>query len=167
MGIVLHADENNKLDVKKAMAVRPSMWIEIFFDHVIKYCKSGSVEVLCFDQSDHWTFAENFELTEILEEIKDLKIDASYKNRAAENYVYFLKMKKPIQDKFKAHTNTTVNIKIEELYARYPSKHLDWLLMINNQLLQDSQQTLDDEILIHNPQLWDKLHELFMQFDDK
>lgn len=166
MGIVALSFDDERFDVKNAMKVRPRMSIEFFYDHVLKRCKNNSAEFLCFDQTNVWTFTENEEITEVLRILKDLKIDTNYKNRAAANYVSYLKMKRKIQDKFKAYTDQTVILSIKEMYVKYPSKYLDWLQMINNHLLRDSHQTLDDEILIYNPKLWEELHKIFVELEE-
>lgn len=166
MGILKLSDDEEQLDVKKAMVVRPAMAIELFFDHEIDYCKNGTMEMLCFQQSDYFTFSENYEIDEILGILKSLKIDENYKHRAAKIYVTYLKLKKIVQDKFEVYSKEFIIVKIKEMYTRYPSKYLDWQAMINSQLLRNSQQTLDDEILIYNPQLWKALHTLFEVFED-
>lgn len=168
MGVLpLSLADKEGLDVKKAMEIRPQMSIGLFFDHVLKHCKNESRERLCFDQSNSWTFTESDDITEVLRLLKGLKIDTNHKTRAAENYVSYMKKKKDVQDEFKVYTNQTVLLPIKEMYAKYPSKYLDWLPMINNQLLRDSHLKLDDEILIYNPQLWEELHKLFAEFEEE
>lgn len=162
MGVVPLSFDNERLDVKKAMKIRPRMSINLFFDHVLKRCQNKLREMLCFDESNSYTFSENYELTEILRLLVNLKIDKDYKTRTAEDYVLYLKKKKEVQDKFKANANESVIFPIKEMYTKYPSKYLDWLPMINNQLLRNSHQTLEDGILIYNPKLWEELHKLFV-----
>lgn len=78
----------------------------------------------------------------------------------------YLPTKKVIQDQFKMFLNSSTFLTVKEMYEKYPSKYLDWLPMINGQLLSDSRITLEDKILIHNPLLFGELHKLFVQLEE-
>lgn len=121
---------------------------------------------MCLKQTNYYTFSEIFELTEIREILRNLKIDESLKDRIAKNFVSYLMMKKVTQNKFKPNDAEFVLLKIMEMYEKYPSKNLDWLQIINHQLLNDSQKSLDDKILIYNPQLLEGLYKIFAELDE-
>lgn len=132
----------------------------------MKHCQHQSSEFLCLQPNDYYTFSEIFDLTEIREILKNLKIAESHKDRIAKDLVSYLITKQATQDKFKQKHTEFVILKIKEMYEKYPSKYLDWLPMINNQLLSDSQRSLDDKILIYNPQLLEGLYKLFTETDE-
>lgn len=159
-------DDAERLNVKNAMASLSNLATRLFFDHLMTYCKNESRDMLCLKQNDYWTFSEIYELTEILETLRSLKVDASYKARIAKDFESYLIMKKTIQDKFRPNSNESLVLTIKEMYGKYPSKHLDWLQMINNQLLSDSQTTLEDEIMIFNPQLLEGLYKLLTELEE-
>lgn len=148
------------------MTSLPDRKIGLFFDHSLTYCNYDSRQVLCLKEKVHWTVSKIRNWSEISEDLKNLKVDANYKVKIAEDYVSYLKKKKLSQDRFDPNSNEWLLLKIKDMYKKYPSKHLDWLQMINNLLLSDAQQTLDDEIVIENPQLLKVLHELFTELEE-
>lgn len=165
--IGLVKDDSGRLDVKNAMAAYSLNSIWVFFDHFFSSCKHESRNMLCLEQTDYLSIiTEHQELSEILETLKSLKVDAEYKNRIAGDFVFHQEAKKAIQAEFNAKSNESVILTIKDLNEKYPSKHLDWLTMFNNLLLRDSQMTLDDIILIRNPQLLEKLHKLFESLEE-
>lgn len=137
---------------------------EIFFNREIVYCKNGTIEMLCLRDLVN---SDTEEDTEIISDVfKNLNLNGNYKTRIEKDVKLYMMSKKLILDSFKSDSNETVILTIAEMYEKYPSKHLDWLQMINNQLLSDSQVTLDDQILIQVPQSFDKLFKLFADLEE-
>lgn len=169
IGIIPVSAENNfgQVDVKNAVVFLPAPSTRLFFDHDMAYCKNESQEMLCLKQMDYFTFSEVFELSEITGILKSLKIDPEYKLSIAKDFVSYIKMKKAVQDEFKPNANDSEIFTIKQMYEKWPSKHLNWLPMINNQLLSDSQRTLNDTILIHNPLLLEGLYKVFVDLEEK
>lgn len=132
--------------MKKALKFLAAPSFRLFFDSDMEYCMKNLQEMLCLKQNSFFTFSKVFELSEITRILKSLKIDPEYKVRTAKDFVSYIKMKKIVQDEFKPNSNDTEIFTIKEMYEKFPSKHLDWLPMINNQLLKDSQRTLNDTI---------------------
>lgn len=64
------------------------------------------------------------------------------------DFVTYVAMKKDLQELIRDSTGKPFILKIKKLNELYPSEHLDWLQLINSQLLNDSQKTLNDKILI-------------------
>lgn len=97
-----HSSDDNaeRLNVKKAIISFLLLSPLIFFDIILGSCKIGSDAVLCFHNSRDLSFSDIHELTEILTQLKTLKIDENYKVQIANDFASFLKMKKPIQDQF-------------------------------------------------------------------
>lgn len=171
MGIfqVSKKDDTERLDLRNAMTSLSVFSIWLFFDFDLKSdsCEIESRKILCINEHNYYTFSEIFELSEISETLTNLHTDAHFKERIAKNFVGYLKMKKPIQDQFQSDNSTEPAIfTIKEIYDKYPSKHLDWLPLINNLLLNDVQKTMDDEISISNPKLFDRLFKLFVEQDE-
>lgn len=163
LGIVtISRDEKAvQLDVKNAMAVLSAISTRVFFDTDVAFCK----EMLCFLLNDRYTFSEIYELS--LQEIfKYLHLDENYELQIRRDFSFYLQIKSIIQDKFKPYANETIILTISEINQKYPSKYLDWLHMINSQLLIDSHMTLDDKILIYNPRLMEGLHKLFTALEE-
>lgn len=169
LGIVQLSSEE-KLDVKKAMISLSAGSMQLFFDHDFTYCKSESREILCLEHNGAWKFSEIFEFNETMDVLKNLKIDEAYKVRIVQDFESFLKMKTPIQDQFKtrlkSNSNESIILTIKEINERYPSSHIDWLEMFNNQMLNDSRRSLNYTILIRYPHLLGELHKLFVGFDE-
>lgn len=122
--------------------------------------------MLCLNQNGDYTLSEFHELPQTLEILKSLKISKTYKVQLANHFKSYLTTKKTIQEKFKSNSGETAIMTIREMTEKYSSKHLDWLQMINKQLLRDSQKTLDDRILIENLQLLKELHTLFEKLEE-
>lgn len=93
-------------------------------------------------------------------------MDVAYKVKIATDFKHFLKMKKRVQDKFIKNIVEPEISTIREIVEKYTSKRIDWLQMINNQVLNDSKKTLDEKILIENTQLLEKLFELFNELEE-
>lgn len=159
-------DDAERLDVKNAMDSLSNLATRLFFNHFMTYCKNDLGDSLCLKQDDYWTFKNNYKKAEILEALRSLHVDVNYKSRIATDFESYLMMKKSIQEKFRPNANESLILTIRKMYEKYASKHLDWLQMINNQLLNDSQRTLEDEIVIFNPQLLEGLHKLFVELED-
>lgn len=166
----MHLSSEDKLDVKKAMISLSAGSIQLFFDHDLTYCKSESGEILCLEHNGAWKLSEIFEFNETIDVLRNLKIDDAYKVRIVQDFLSFLKMKKPVQDEFRRNLNSNLSgsviLTIKEMSEKYPSMHIDWLEMFNNQMLNDSRKSLDDTILIRYPQLLGELYKLFARFDE-
>lgn len=154
-------DEAVRLDVKNAMAFVSPMSFQLFFDCDLGYCKKK----LCLEHRKHYTFSEIYELS-LLEMFRNLKADKNYKVQLTKDFVSYLKKKMIIQGKFKPNFNETIILTIKEMNEKYASKYLDWRHMINSQLLNNSHKTLDDKILINNPQLMEGLYKLFTEMEE-
>lgn len=165
MGIVKVSveDETEQLDVQKAIAFLPLMSVSLFLGRNVTFCNNQSREMLCLQQDNFYTFRKLFEFNVITEKMKNLKIDSTYKDRIAKDFISYLKLKSTVQDHFKNKSSEPVILKIKEMYEKYPSKYLDWLQIINNQLLSESQRTLDDEVMIRNPELLTAVYDLFAE----
>lgn len=117
--------------------------------------------------NNYWTYSDDWELNGIVEALSSLLVDKKTKFEVVKSFDDYLQTKKKVQDVLKFNILDTEVVKIRELYERYPSKYLDWLQIINNQLLTESHRTLDDDIMIFNPKLAEGLHELFVKLDDE
>lgn len=93
-------------------------------------------------------------------------MNTNYKNGIAKDFISYLKLKTDIQNNFKGNSNESMILTIKEMYEKYSSKYLDWLQIINNQLLNDSQRTLEDPIMIRNPQLFYAVYKLFAEQEE-
>lgn len=167
-------DDAGLINVKKAMVSLSYLSIELFFDHFLAHCTIDSIEMFCLYQDDDLIEIDG--LTETLEILKNLKIDANYKISIAKDFISFLDMKASFLARLKkfgvfslAENSSfpAVIMPIGELSKIFPSKHLDWLEMINNQLPIDSQKTLDDQILIHNPRLFTGMYSFFVHAEER
>lgn len=164
LGIVPISLEDNaeRLEATKAMHYLPRLTFLLFFDREIAFCKNGTIEVLCLDKVGKSDFIEYSEsLTDV---VRQLKLSKSYKTRIEEDFKLYLKKRKSQQ--LSTQFDETVIMEIEEINEKFPSKHFDWLNMINNQLLSNSQVTLYDKILIRDPQSLERLFKLFAELDD-
>lgn len=148
------------------MAFLSKYSLRIIFDHDLTYCKNGKSEIMCLKSYDFFTFSDLFNVTDIFEMIRNLKMDKSYKKRIAENFVSFLKLKTPIQNQTKLNENESVILTFKDMFEQLPTKHLDWLEIVNSQLLNDSHVKLNDTILVQNPQLLEGLFNLFAKLDE-
>lgn len=154
------------MNVRNAMSVLSVYSIQIFFDHDLKYCTEDSRQKLCLELEFFTvSHATDNGVSDILEKLESLKID--HKDQMAKDLLTYLEMKKISQDQFKSFdSNEKMILTIKELNERYPSKYLNWLQMINEHLMADSQQTPDSEILIRNPKLFKALHRLFAKQEE-
>lgn len=154
-------------DIGKFIKAQPDLSIRLFFDHQMTFCKNDSQEMLCMALNYYWTYSDDWELNGIVEALSSLLVIKETKFRVVQDFVEYLQTKKTVQDGLKANIQESEVLKIKELYKKYPSKYLDWLQIINNQLLAESQRTLEDEIMIFNPKLTEGLYQLFVKLDDK
>lgn len=161
-----------KLNLTNGFAVHTLTLIKLFFDHDITICKREERQMLCFDHAGYsWVYpsVKIIKSTVVLELFQRFQVDINNKMQIAIDYESFLRMKKAAVD-FKGQQQSDSNgpmiVTIRELYEKYQSEHLDWLQMINKQLLSDSKNTLDDEILIWNPQLFERLYRIFVGLDE-
>lgn len=121
----LSLEENpERLDIGNAIISFLLMSTEIFFDIVMGYCKIGSTEILCFRNTRAFSSSDIHKLPEIMIQLKNLKIDESYKVKIANDFVSHLKMRKPVQNQFDFNDDDLepsefVNVKITEMYERY------------------------------------------------
>lgn len=103
---------------------------------------------------------------ETLQVLKSLNISTSYKVRISEDEAKYLKLRNTVLKTFNDKAREFVILPIKELCKQIPSKHFDWLQMINSQLLNDSQKTLEDNILVVNPELLAGMYKLFIELED-
>lgn len=165
-GIVLISldDSTEQFNVTKAINDWSYEIIDRFFGREIAFRQNGDFEILCLEIVRD---QDIYELTELVSEIfKNLKLNENSKTRIEKDFKLYLVSRKLIQDSFESDTNETVIVEIMEMYKKYPSKHLDWLHMINNQLSSDSQVALQDKILINDPKSFGRLFKLFAELDE-
>lgn len=151
--------------MKNLIHYLPQDMILLLFDRAIVFCENGSVEVLCLKQVGESDISSFFGL--LSETVKSLKLNDSYKTRIEKDCRLYLEKWKSTQDTFETSGSETVILPIKEMYEKFPTKHFDWLQMINNQLLSDSQVTLADKILIDHPQSFRSLLKVFAEIDEK
>lgn len=154
-------------DVKKFIESQPDLSIRLFFDYEMTFCKNGSKEFLCMGSNNYWSYSDDWELNATVDALRNLLVDKPTKFKVVGAFIDYLKMKKKVQKKLKLNSSDIEVVKIKELYERFPSMYLDWLQIVNNQLLIESHRTLEDEIMIFNTKRTQGLHKLFVEVDDE
>lgn len=154
-------------DVKKFIEAQPDLSIRLFFDYEMTFCRNGSKEFLCMGSNNYWSYSDDWELNATVDALSSLLVDKSTKFAVVQGFVDFLQKKMKVQNRLRYNITDIEVLKIKELYERYPSKYLDWLQIVNNQLLVESKRTLEDEIMIFNTKRTEGLHKLFVKLDDE
>lgn len=158
-------DDTERLNVKSAMKYLSEEIIDVFFDRTVIYCDHEMVEMLCLEKVRG---QEIYKYPELVSEMfENLQLNKNYKNRIEEGLELYLGKRKLTEDSFESDCNDTMILQIKELNEKFPSKHVNWLQMINNQLLNDSLVTTEDKILIRDPQSFEKFYILFAELEER
>lgn len=117
--------------------------------------RNVSKEILCFEVEYFWTYEENFE-NDTLNILKSFNISRLQKEKIAKNFAHFLSIKLPKIFKlyqFADPTRDSSFWKIGDLKNKLTGFNLNWLKIINDQLMADSHVSESDEILVENIEL--------------
>ena len=125
--------------------------MKLFFDHELERCVKNSTEYLCFQMSTGWKFTTEDE-KDATNLLKHLKLPEDQINEIVDDFLHFLRKKKLIQEEFEEMNEPEV-IKIADLSEKFPQIKLDWLELINNQMLSNLKVSGNDEILFENPRM--------------
>lgn len=151
------SDEN--FDIKTLFEEEPLHATLVFLDHKLTRCKNPKNEtendVLCFNMDNGWRVAKNV-MNDTIDILEPFKLSESAKARAVKDFIDFLSLKNVHQKKFKDNAKPEV-FKIREFNSKFSQLNLDWLKIINSQLLGKSKLTEEDEIVIENPELFQHL----------
>lgn len=167
-----HWNEKN-FDIKTLFEQEPESSLWIFLDQFLSRCDdprdnsnaSSSTEILCIKTDDTWRYLKREE-QDSRDILKLFKLDDDVKERAFNDYNNFLMNKKPVQVELTGKKESEV-LKIKDLKTKFPELNLNWLKIINNQLLRQSQVTEDDDILMGKPDLLRALLTLLVDMDKK
>lgn len=153
----------------------PKVWFDfepnfatiLFLQHHLNQCKdprNQSQEILCF-QADQKKYHGKLE-QEILKVLKSLKLNQSAKEAATESAINFILRKRSIVGELENIAKFEV-VKIKDLAAKFPKYNLNWLKIINDQLMKKSRHTGDDEILFENPDMMTQLFKLMEETKER
>lgn len=155
-------------DVETLFEQEPESALWIFLDQFLSRCddpRDNSTEILCFKADDKWRFIKREE-QDSKDILKLFKLDDDVKEDAFNDYNNFLMKKQPVQVELTGKREMEV-LKIKDLKKKFPELNLNWLKIINNQLLRQSQVTEDEEILLGKPDLMRALFALLVDMDKK
>lgn len=150
-------------NVTKALENMPSYMFNIFFARELIYCDIEAVK-LCLENFP--TQIVEIREAEIVQSMKNVKLNEDYKTRIGKDYALYIQMRKLVKDSSDSNPNETVVLEVKELNQKYPSKHFDWLHLINRGLPTDFQATLKDKIQIRNPQSFERLYKIFEELEE-
>lgn len=157
----------SNFDPKVWFDFEPNFATILFLQHHLNQCKdprNQSREILCF-QADRKKYHGKLE-QETLRVLKSLKLNQSAKEAATESAINFILRKKSIVGELENMAKFEV-VKIKDLAAKFPKYNLNWLKIINDQLMKKSRQTGDDEILIENPEMMTQLFKLMEETKER
>jgi hypothetical protein len=160
--------DNERFDLQNLFYREPDHATFLFLDHKLLRCKdprNTSSKVLCFRMNNGWKFGEKVE-NDTLDILKPLQLDSDVKVAAVKNFIEFLQIKRPLQNKF-SKTGKAKIVQIKNLKEMFPNLDLDWLKIVNLQLMEHSQKSEDDEIMIENPELMQQLATVLTKLDKK
>lgn len=154
--------DDESFDIRKLFYHSTDHATFLFLDHRFARCKDPRDEmneIVCFKMNNGWRFNNKVE-NDTLDILKafDSLINDDVKKAAVKDFLDFLFIKKPLQDKLIQQAKPEV-MKIDEMAIRFPNLDIDWLKVLNTQLMKTSQLSKDDEILIGNPKLMQELLE--------
>ena len=153
--VILHLQQigalNGQLTENILFDLYPDLMMKLFFDHQLERCVKNSDEYLCFTMSTGWKFTteDKKDATRVL---KHLKLSEDQITEIVDDFIHFLRKKKLIQDEFEEMSESSV-VKIADLSEKFPQINLDWLKLINSQMLSDLKVSENDEIFIENPRM--------------
>ena len=156
-------EENFEIDTLFEAQTNHAM--TLFFDHFLNRCKFENIEKLCLKMKIFWRYNKEVKI-DLPNILKPLKLPEEQKEQAVNDFLNFLLIKQPIQMEFRNLSAPEI-IKIKDLNRKFPEVQLDWLNLVNKQLLSRSKVTEDDEILIENPKLLGELLKAFAKLDKK
>lgn len=140
--------------------------LDVFSGHALAFCDQHQMhEKLCLEVADESEIINVPRVTFRL--FKSLNLNANYKARIEKDYSRYLELRKSTLHELKPNLNESMILKIKEMNEIFPSKRLDWLQMINNHLMSDSQASPNDKILIQDPKSFERLYNLFTQLEEK
>lgn len=125
--------------------------------------RNSSNEILCFRFQSSSTSPGH--RRDILEMFKSLSMNGNLKVQATESYLTFLNSKQLLEKEF--NSSEKMVFRIKELPRMFPNLTLDWVKLINENLLSHSHITDDDEIGIEKLKLFEKLSELFTSLEKR
>lgn len=158
---------SSNLDPKVWFDFEPNFSTIFFLQHHLNQCKdprNQSQEILCF-QADQKKYHGKLQ-QETLRVLKSLKLNQHAKEAATESVIDFITRKKSIVEELGNVAKFEV-VKIKDLTAKFPKYNLNWLRIINDQLMKKSRQTGDDEILIENPEMMTQLFKLMEETKER
>lgn len=167
--LITNGNWNEKnFDIKTLFEQEPESSLWIFLDQFLSRCndpRDNSTEILCIKADDTWRYIKREE-QDSRDILKLFKLDDDVKARAFNDYNNFLMKKKPVQVELSGKKETEV-LKIKDLKTKFPELNLNWLKIINNQMLRQSQVTEEDDILMGKPDLLRALLTLLVDMDKK
>lgn len=146
-------------DVKLSFELDPKVAQITFLSHDLSHCRdprNNSNEILCFKFYDDSLVNQVILSDESLRFLKPLKLTEDSKRGAFKNVDTFRSLKMPILVRLKNESRAKV-FKIRDLAAWSQPLNLNWLKIINDQVLPDVQVTEDDEILVDKEELMREL----------
>lgn len=166
--IFKNTSTDDNFDIKTLFEQEPGHSINVFMDHIFLLCKNpinDSSDILCFRTTNDWGSSTRYE-SDMEYTLTKFNIQESLKKDMIKDLTVFLSLKERLQEKLKAAGRSEI-LKISQLNRRFHQFNLDWLKMINSQLLKKSQLTEEDEILIENPELIQNLLILISYLDTR
>lgn len=142
--------KEENFDVKKWFRSEPELTMKALLCYSLE--RIGTEGVLGFKTSAHCndtTFVES-DMEYVLEH---WNLDKNSRAKAVKEYLDFFEFRKKVYEANDIKNLTT--FKVRDLQDMFPQ--LDWLNMINSQLLTHNQVKEDDEISIENMQLLESL----------
>lgn len=124
-----------------------------FLDHKLTKLDKTSAS-LYFEMNDDWIYKPFMKYV-----TKEILLDYSGRDTTVQDFLGFMLQKKEIHSKLMEKLEPEIFF-IKELKNKF-SNEIDWLTIINQQLLEDSKVTEDHKILIGNPELLRQLLKLF------
>lgn len=160
--------DENKFDVKTLFELEPYWSSVLFLMHTVSNCedpRNKGREVLCFKWKS--TFS-GFDKNETNDLLKNLNLEKSLQDGVLESLEVFGKIRnKAWLKKLGIEENPEIIIKISSLSRVFPQVDVDWVKFINDQLLQRSRVTEEDEIMVPRLRLMQVLFSMFMKLDKK
>lgn len=156
--------ENESFNISKLFTSEPDLATKLFLGHHLARCddpRNISREILCFKGDTEFIKSDKLEndFTYIL---RFMHIDSNLVEKGVKSLIDFMQKQETVRNETKA---VSLVMTIEELKYKFAMIPINWLELINSQMLRDSQVTEKEEIFVENPETMENLATLLMHED--
>lgn len=147
--------DTNTFDFKNLFYQPPLFATVLFLGHELNRCsdpRNSSNRVLCLKITNDFKFDMSSIRSDIAQVFVPLKLDKAMIKVAVNNFVDFIKFKQNLEENLKNRSERKI-LKIRDLRREFPQLNVDWLKVVNDQMMSEEKMTEDDVIGIENPEL--------------